>query len=200
MRLIKNTPGVKNMNDYVEDSYKEEDDELSFIMQPGQLTKREIKLREQFVEEYVKDNDSYKALIRCGFIYSYSQLHHKKMLAEPFVQDMIRTHKHRLESVDNTDEVYIAEIVNVYRDVMNDKQAKPSERTGAAAKLAELKGLNKVQESKVSMDFTGGILKSNVYVGEDGNVIDIDTFSKIAQKQQQELRQKVLESVTTEED
>lgn len=166
-----------------------------FIQQQGELSPNEIKLRQQFVEEYVKDKDSYKALIRCGFLYAYAQNHHKQLLAEPFVQDLIVAYKHRLESVEDSDANYIDEIVNVYREVMNNPESKGSERVSAAAKLAELKGLNKVQESKVSVDFSGGVLKMPVMVDNTGNMIDVDSFSVLAQKQQAELRQKVLESV-----
>jgi hypothetical protein len=172
---------------------------LEFLQMPGQLSDREIKLRQQFVEEYVKDNDSYKALIRCGFIYAYADNFHKSMIAEPFVKDLIVAYRHKLETIEDIDKNFTEEIINVYRQVMNDKDAKPSERVSAASKLAELLALNKVQETKMSVELNGGIMKNPIYVGADGNVIDIDTFSNLAQKQQSDLRQKVLDSVNTEE-
>jgi hypothetical protein len=166
---------------------------------PGQLSDREIKLRQQFVEEYVKDNDSYKALIRCGFIYAYADNFHKSMMAEPFVKDLIVAYRHKLETIEDTDKNFTEEIIAVYRQVMNDQDAKGSERVAAASKLAELLALNKVQETKMNIDFSGGVIKMPVMVDNTGNTIDVDAFSVLAQKQQSELRQKVLESVNTDE-
>jgi len=166
-------------------------------------TKGEIEVRRKFAVAYLQIGDPVKALLGVTDIpYSMAAYHGRMFLSEPYIKHLLDVEKVRIEatSEENIDDMLRKEVMLAYRGVMNNADSKGSEIVAAASKLAELMGLNKVQESKMSVDFSGGILKQSVYVDAQGDVIDIDTFSKIAQKQQQELRQKVLASVVDVEE
>lgn len=162
-------------------------------------TKGEIELRRKFATAYLQIGDPVKALLSVSSIpYSMAAYHGRLFLREPYVKHLLDVEKVRLEATsdENIDDMLRKEVMMTYRSVMNDSDSKGSEKVAAASKLAELMALNKPTESKISLEMNGGIMRVPTLVGNDGNVIDIDAFSALAQKQQSELRQKVLESVS----
>jgi hypothetical protein len=50
------------------------------------LTPGETALREQFLQEYIKDFDDVAAAMRCGFMHAFAKEYGPKFLQEPYVQ------------------------------------------------------------------------------------------------------------------
>jgi hypothetical protein len=162
----------------------------------------ELELRRKFVTAYLQIGDPVKALLNVHTVpYGMAAYHGRLFMNEPFVKHLLKVEKVRLEATsdENIDDMLRKEVMMAYRGVMNNTDSKGSEVVAAASKLAELMALNKPSESKLTVEMNGGIMRVPTLVDNTGSVIDVDTFSVLAQKQQSELRQKVLESVVDNE-
>lgn len=164
----------------------------------------EIELRRKFAVAYLQIGDPVKALLSVHNIpYSMAAYHGRLFLNEPFVKHLLKVEKVRLEANDDQEgfeEVLRKEILTAYRTVMSDVNSKGSEVVSAASKLAEMFGFNAPAKSSVTHDYTGGVMRLPVLVGADGKVLEGDAFSDYAQKEQQRLRNQVLESVAATEE
>jgi len=90
--------------------------------------------QKRFCEEYVVDRNTYAAMTRAGYSENYAKAQGYKMLENVGIKKYIET----LQS-DQVERLEISsdELTSFFRTVMNDKEAKESDRIKAAENLAK---------------------------------------------------------------
>lgn len=111
------------------------------------LTEDQKLLRDAFVAEYMKDFDSYRAVLRLGFYPTLAIQWAKQLYADGYVQQQLailtRAPPKDPEAQDVADRALIE---NTYRDAM--QNAPYATRVAAGKAMSELKGWNKPDVSE----------------------------------------------------
>lgn len=112
---------------------------------------QEKRLRDMFVDEYLKDYDSYRACLRVGFQSNFAVEYSKKFLAEPYVQrrlaDLQRTPSISPEIQEQQDKALVLSVLR--QAAQNGLYAT---RVAAASKLASIYGMDKLKAESSDSD------------------------------------------------
>ena len=153
-----------------------------------ELTEREKDLRRRFVDEYMHDHNSVKAVIRIGFGESFATEYAKRFMTEPFVLRLIRERETET-SKDNdiwSDPNRIATVIKnkILKEAdFNGIGASHAARVTALRTLVEVLGLRAPTKSEVDVNMRGGVMMVP-------GIASLEDWERSAQQEQVDLMRK----------
>lgn len=154
--------------------------------QQPELNEREKALRDLFVDEYLKDYDPYRAALRCGFMASFAKEYAARFMSEPYVQKRISELGDTLLADEETQRKRTLQAL-IREAHYTGPGSSHAARVSALSKLAHILKMEPEKDSGA---------KGN---GVDGGVMmvpemtDPDSWSEMAEKSQQTLKETVKE-------
>ncbi len=127
-------------------------------MEP-EMNERDKKLRDMFVDEYLKDNDATAAASRVGFQNAFAEQYGQKFKGEAYVQKRLQMLREQQpeDQKDYEKKVKLSVMRNL-EFVMNTKYFSGSSRVSAARALADILGMNAPVKSQQTLTHQGGIM------------------------------------------
>lgn len=120
------------------------------------LTELERELRDRFVDEYLKDYDQTRALIRCGYAQQYAKDYAIRFMAEPYTLSRLEE-KSRELGVMTEDDIHRKRIIaGLYREANNmGTGSSHGGRVSAYSQLSKILGIEAPVKTQTEMKVTG---------------------------------------------
>jgi hypothetical protein len=139
---------------------QQKDSMWAWAMMEPELSEREKALRDKFCEEYIKDENEYKACSRVGFAAAFVPEMAKLFMRESYVTKKIRAmQEEQLHGPEKDAKQTARDIaISVYKEVALNKFEKGAARVAAASGLVNLHGIAAPTKSQVDVNHRGGVL------------------------------------------
>lgn len=157
--------------------------ETAAAMYLGDMTPREIALRDMFVKEYLVDYKAVNAAIRCGFHKDFAVQYAQQFMNEPYVQQQLKAHTLEVEDPAHLDEDYLKRrvITSLLREAHYDGPGSTqSARVSALSKLTAILGMDAPAKSEQTITHRGGVMAVP-------GIASLDDWEKAASNSQEKL-------------
>ncbi len=129
------------------------------------LTKAEKRLRDRFVEEYLKDYDGVCAALRLGYAEAFAPQYAEKFLSESYTQRTLSRREDEL-GLKETDQHRRRVIASLYREANNRGHGSShGARVAALSKLSAIFGLDAPVKTQQELTVTTPV---QVYIPDNG--------------------------------
>lgn len=149
-------------------------------------TPREIQLRDRFAKEYLLDYDPIGAAVRVGYNRGIAKEYAQRFMEEPYVERKIK----QLESAPETEEEESVVRKRIIAGLNREANyfgpgSSAASRVAALGKLAQLKGMEPVKQTKTELTGPEGSPLAGTFVLP--GIMDPEQWEKAAAQQQADL-------------
>lgn len=171
-------------------------DWLMRVLSP-QLDDREKALRDQFVTEYLKDEDGYKAALRVGFIGSIAADTAKQFLGEPYTQQQISARRNAKPGTPGDERLEAERLKLQLKAALLKEAFYHGDDSTQAARVAAMKLLATL--AGLMPGTGGGGAGGGTSTGVRGGVMEVPAMGSVDdwEKQAQASQQKLIDDAST---